>query len=125
MYSTTSKTFHKEEIEGKTVIDSFGNVRGKVKDIIFSLNGSVTLIIERQDGAEGKVPMNKVLGISDYVIMKDEAVEGSAFAPTTLVTQSSSVPSVVSNTGGVACKFCGANIPSGTTYCPRCGRSSM
>lgn len=116
MYST--KTFHKEEIEGKTVLDSFGNVRGKVKDVIFSLNGSVTLIIERQDGAEGKVPMNKVMGISDYVIMKDETSETPAFV-------SQSATSTASATIGGACKFCGTVIPAGTTYCPGCGRSRM
>ena len=116
MYST--KTFHKEEIEGKTVIDSLGNVRGKVKDVIFSLNGGVVLVIERQDGAEGKVPLNKVMGISDYVIMKDETSESPPFV-------SQSVTSAVGATVSGACKFCGTVIPAGTTYCPGCGRSRV
>jgi sporulation protein YlmC with PRC-barrel domain len=114
------KSFHKEELVGKSVVDSLGNVRGKVKDVIFSLDGNVALIIDNMEGAEARIPLNKVTGISDYVVMRtDAAPEAPMGAP-----MSAAPMTTLSAPGGPsACKFCGTTIPPDTTYCPGCGRS--
>jgi len=122
------KSFHKEELEGKTVIDSMGNVRGKIKDIIFSLDGSVALIIENMEGSEGRVPLSRVLGISDYVIMRtDASPEASVPAVPTASGPpvAPAAPSYSGFGGPTACKFCGTPIPADSTYCPGCGRSKV
>ena len=124
------KSFHKEELVGKTVIDSLGNVRGKIKDMIFSLDGNVALIIENLEGGEARVPLNKVLGISDYVVMKTDAAPAEISmspAPGTAVPYMPAAPAGPYAVAGVAtaCKFCGASIPADTTYCPSCGRSKI
>ena len=48
---SSGKFLHREEIVGKTVIDSSGVVTGKVKDIVFNLDAVVQLVIERQGTA--------------------------------------------------------------------------
>jgi sporulation protein YlmC with PRC-barrel domain len=122
------KSFHKEEIVDKTVIDSMGNVRGKVKDVIFSLDGSVAFIIENTEGGEARVPLNKVLGISDYVIMRTEpSPEAAAPATVPMPAMAPAAPAMAFTPmgGSTACKFCGAMIPADSTYCPSCGRSKL
>ncbi|HUI85577.1 MAG TPA: PRC-barrel domain-containing protein [Nitrososphaerales archaeon] len=122
------KSFHKEEIEGKTVIDSMGNVRGKIKDLIFSLDGSVALIIENMEGGEARVPLTKVLGISDYVIMRTDVAPDVSMPPMQAMASppmGSAAPSFAGVGGPMACKFCGTPIPADSTYCPGCGRSKV
>jgi len=114
------KSFHKEELVGKTVVDSLGNVRGKIKDLIFSLDGNVALIIDNQDGSEARIPLNKITGISDYVVMRTDAAPESPPAPAMPVAPAAPFGVVG---GPSACKFCGTMIPADTTYCPGCGRS--
>ena len=107
---SSARSFRKEEIADKTVIDSSGRVIGKVKDLTFTLDGSITLIVERSDGSALQVPLSKVMGVSDHVIVKEEA-----FAPKPMVAAVAP--------GMVACKACGAQAPIGTQWCPNCGRS--
>jgi sporulation protein YlmC with PRC-barrel domain len=114
----SSKSFHKEELEGKAVIDSSGTVRGKVKDVVFSLDGSVALILEKEDGGEARVSMSRVLGISDYVVMKGESTMDAPLAAAPPATLAGSASATV-------CRFCGTTIPAGTTWCPSCGRSRV
>ncbi len=53
---SSSKAFRKEEITGKSVIYSSGRNTGQVKDLTFTLDGSITLIVERSDGGEIRDP---------------------------------------------------------------------
>jgi len=72
------KTFRKEDVVGKTVIETTGNVKGKVTDVTFDLNGSITLIVKGADMTESQVPVTRVTGISDHVIVKvDQASAGT------------------------------------------------
>jgi sporulation protein YlmC with PRC-barrel domain len=105
----SSKSFRKEEVEGKTVIETSGKVGGKVKDLTFSLDGTITLIVAKEDGTEVKIPLKQVVGISDHVVVRSESapMQGSGAA-----ASSSRV-----------CKYCGAELPAGTTWCPACGRA--
>lgn len=122
-----AKSFHKEEVVGKTVVDSLGNVRGKIKDLVFSLDGNVALIIESVEGSEVRVPMARVTGISDYVVVRTDVAPEGGMAPTAAGAPGApSYPSFANPTEAPsACKFCGTTIPAGTTYCPGCGRSRI
>lgn len=100
------KSFKKEDIVGKPVIETSGTVKGKVKDVTFDLSGTITLIVDGTDGKESQVPISKVTGISDDVVVRSEGVAG--------------VPQV---SQGATCKFCGKPITPGQTWCPSCGKS--
>lgn len=104
----SSKPFRKEEVQGKTVIETSGKVGGKVKDLTFSLDGTITLIVAKEDGTEVQVPLKQVIGISDHVVVRSDA---PAIAPAARFS------------GAGGCKYCGAELPAGTTWCPACGRS--
>lgn len=106
----SSRLFHKEEVVGKTVIDSGGRVAGRVKDVLFGLNGTVMLVVEKKDGAELQVPMSGVVGISEFVITRSEGLpeaEGTS-----------------AGAGPRTCKFCGHELGS-SVYCPACGKSQV
>jgi sporulation protein YlmC with PRC-barrel domain len=107
---SSAKSFRKEEIAEKTVIDSSGKVMGKVKDITFTLDETITLVVGRPDSSEVQIPLSKVMGVSDHIIVKEEA------APKPLV--------VATNSGSMlVCKSCGTQARPGTQWCPGCGRS--
>ena len=121
-----AKSFHKEEVVGKTVVDSLGTVRGKVKDLVFSLDGSVAFIVESVEGSEIRVPLARVTGISDYVVVRTEVAPEPGMGSVASGAPGASYPSFQSPTEGpAACKFCGTTIPTGSTYCPGCGRSRV
>ena len=104
---SSSKPFRKEEIAGKSVIDSSGKNTGKVTDVTFTLEGKITLIVEKNDGGELLIPMTRVMGVSDNVVVRDE-----------------SAPRIGAPTPGmIACKSCGREAPIGTLWCPPCGKS--
>ena len=105
----SSKAFHKEDIEGKTVIETTGKVGGKVKDVTFSLDGSITLIVLRDDGTERPVSLKQVVGISDHVIVRGDAPM--------------MMPGMAATSAVQVCKFCGSDLSPTSTWCPRCGRS--
>jgi sporulation protein YlmC with PRC-barrel domain len=117
---SSSKAFRKEEIANKTVIDSSGKVAGKVKDLVFTLDGAITLIVERTDGSEVQIPLNKVMGVSDHVIVKEEAFMARPMVMAAAAGPGNAAPSVGAT---VTCKTCGSQAPAGTTWCPGCGRA--
>lgn len=99
------RSFRKEDVVGKTVIETSGTIKGKVTDVIFDLGGTVALVVETPDGTESRVTTSKVTGISEHVVVRSEANDASEPSP------------------GTSCKFCGASITSGTIWCPSCGKS--
>lgn len=106
----SAKSFRKEEIADKTVIDSSGKVIGKVKDLTFTLDSSITLVVQKADGSELMVPLGKVMGVADHVIIKQEPVAAA-------VVMATAAP------GMLVCKNCGTQAKVGTMWCPGCGRS--
>ena len=100
------KSFRKEDIIGKPVIETSGTVKGKVKDLMFDLSGTITLIIEGTDGKESQVPISRVTGISDDVVVKSDQ---AAVAPRPA--------------SGGACRYCGTPMTPSQTWCPKCGKS--
>jgi len=100
------KTFRKEDVVGKTVIDTSGSVRGKVADVMFDLGGTVTLVVKGVDGNEFQVTIAKVTGISEHVVVRSaQAAEGAG------------------SLTGTTCKFCGTPMAPDEKWCPSCGRS--
>jgi sporulation protein YlmC with PRC-barrel domain len=120
---SSARQFRKEEIVGKTVIETNGRVNGKVKDLLFTLDGAITLVVDREDGSELQVPMNKVLGVSDHVIVKggDTMIGSVSSASRQEVSQAVSL--AASSSAGIVCKYCGQPMAAGTVWCPSCGRS--
>jgi sporulation protein YlmC with PRC-barrel domain len=104
---SSTKAFRKEDITGKIVIYSSGRNTGTVKDLTFTLDGMITLIVEKNDGGEIQIPLSKVMGVADNVIVREESA-AKAFGPTP---------------GMVACKSCGRESAVGTLWCPSCGKS--
>jgi len=100
------KSFRKEDVVEKTVIETSGRVQGKVKDVVFDLSGAVTLIVEGKDGKESRVPLTRVTGISEHVVVKGE-VDAETSASESIST----------------CKFCGAPLIPRQAWCPKCGKS--
>ena len=39
------KSFRKEDVVGKTVIETSGSVKGQVTDILFDLEGALTFLV--------------------------------------------------------------------------------
>jgi sporulation protein YlmC with PRC-barrel domain len=108
---SSAKAFRKEEIADKTVIDSSGKVAGKVKDITFTLDSTVTLVVVKLDNTEVQVPLSKVMGVSDHVIVREDA----------FMVKPMPMAAVSSTT--VVCRSCGSLAPIGTTWCPGCGKA--
>ena len=91
---------------GKPVIETSGKMIGKVKDLSFELSGSITLIGEGTDGKEFQVPISKVTGISDDVVVRSEmAAPPAGYA------------------SGPTCKYCGKPVTPGASWCLSCGRA--
>ena len=101
-----SKSFRKEDVVGKTVIETSGMVKGKVKDLTFNLSGTVTLIAEGADGKDLRIPLSRVTGISDHVVVNSET------------TVDYPAPAA-----RASCKFCGAALTLGDVWCPSCKKS--
>ncbi len=99
------KSFRKEDVVGKTVIETSGHVKGKVQDVVFDLSGTITFVVHGEDGKDSQVPVSRVTGISDHVIMRSDSAEGQAPASST------------------TCKYCGAAKAPNAVWCPACGKS--
>jgi sporulation protein YlmC with PRC-barrel domain len=100
------RSFRKEDVEGKTVIDTSGSVKGKVVDVMFDLGGTVTFLVRGSDGKDSQVKIERVTGISEHVIVRsDQNMEAS------------------SSGMGATCRFCGAPRAATERWCPSCGRS--
>jgi sporulation protein YlmC with PRC-barrel domain len=102
------RSFKREDVVGKTVIETSGAVKGKVKDVMFDLGGGITFLVQGADGKDSQIDVSKVTGISDHVVVRSEPSheqEASGY--------------------GTTCKFCGAAKPERERWCPSCGRSQI
>ena len=99
------KSFRKEDVVGKTVIDTSGSVRGQVTDVLFDLGGGITFLVKARDGTESQVRISDVTGVSEHIVVRGAQAYGPA------------------PKAGNACKFCGAAVAQGAQWCPNCGKS--
>ena len=96
------KSFRKEDVVGKTVIETSGLVKGKVKDVVFDLEGTITFVVQGDDGSESQVTVARVTGISDHVVVRSDSKSGGS---------------------GTVCKYCGASKAPNAVWCPSCGKA--
>ena len=99
------KSFRKEDVGGMTVIETSGDVKGQVTDVLFDLGGGIAFLVKGRDGTESQVKISDVTGISEHVVVRGSQERGA------------------SPKGGNSCRFCGAAVAQGAQWCPSCGKS--
>ena len=138
--------FRKDEVAGKIVVEASGKSLGKAKDIAFSLDGTVVLIVSANDNSEVEIPMDRIAGVAEYIVVRrpQQSEPGAAApkkpvqAPAPMANPSPSaipvpqqprtnpaippaaspVPVAVSSS---VCKNCGAPLRAGAKFCTKCG----
>lgn len=96
----TSRFFRREDIKGKNVYDLNGKYIGKITDIGFERDGTIGLIVERDNNKIEFFPFSSVQAIGDIALVKS----GPAASPS-----------------GYLCRACGAPIRQGARFCTNCG----
>lgn len=132
---SSAKLFRKDEVDGKTVVETTGNTFGNAKDVAFGLDGTVALIVLDKDNNEVQVTMDRVLGVGDYIVIRKEKLESkppTPPAPQPVVTPPPAppVPPAAPATpmappptvmAPMVCKSCGAALKPGARFCTKCG----
>jgi sporulation protein YlmC with PRC-barrel domain len=98
-----AKWHRREEIAGKEVIDGGAKKIGMVKDLAWSNEGKLAIVIERGREEESYLPFDEVEKIGDVVFVK----------------ASSSMESVPMKT----CPVCKHKNLVDAKFCQRCGKS--
>ncbi len=141
--------FRKDEVAGKIVVEASGKSLGKAKDIAFSLDGTVVLIVSGNDNSEVEIPMDRIAGVAEYIVVRrpqqtEPGASGpkkpaaaapvpapAAAPPATAIPvppQPRANPAIppaaspvpVAVTSAV-CKNCGAPLRAGAKFCTKCG----
>jgi len=92
----------KEKIIGMQVIDGEAHLIGVVKDVSFSIEGKMFMVVEMKDGRAQEFPWEEIQAAGDFVLLKAKPKIG--ITPT--VTAAPAAPAA----------------PTGQTLCPTCGR---
>jgi len=146
---SSPKFFGKEEVEGKTVIETNGNRLGKAKAVAFSLEGATVLFVEKDDGTENQIPMSKVMAIAEFIVVRTEGVTSEPRPPPAgrVAAPASVTPPPAPTTAPAApyspvtpsqpqatapapppmarvCRLCGDKLKPGAKFCTRCGASN-
>jgi sporulation protein YlmC with PRC-barrel domain len=100
--------YRKQDVEKKTVVEATGNTAGIARDIGFSLDGKLTLIISSPDGKETQIPMSRVQGVGVFIVLKPETQSSAS-------TQQIVPPTVPK------CMKCGAALKPAAKFCTVCG----
>ena len=121
MPESQSKThfFRKKDVEKKPVVEATGKSAGTGLDVGFSLDGKLTLVISSPDGKEVEIPMSRVQGVGEYIVLKPE--ENPELRPdeqASVTPHSSSIPDAPT------CSKCGASIKPEAKFCTVCGKST-
>jgi len=102
------KSFHVDDVVGKNVIETTGMVLGRVKDVVFDVSSTVTLIVVDSEGRERQIPLSKVTGIADNIVARSDMTSGLNVSAS-----------------GLECQFCGGVLMEGQRICPACGRAQV
>ena len=121
MPESQSKThfFRKKDVEKKPVVEATGKSAGTGLDVGFSLDGKLTLVILNADGKEVEIPMSRVQGVGEYIVLRPEEnqeLRPDEQAPVT--PHSSPIPDAP------ICSKCGASIKPEAKFCTVCGKST-
>lgn len=101
------KYYTREEVTGKEVIESEAKKVGVVRDVAFSMEGKVALILdkfgEKGELEEAFLPFDKILKVGDVILIKSASdLEAPA-------------------TPGKICPNCKTRNPHNANYCIKCG----
>lgn len=103
----------REDVTGKKAITPDGNSFGVVKDLAFSTDGSVGLVITRKDDSETVVPIRQTSAIGEFILLSAKPMEK---APAPPVPQPMAAPNPSST-----CPSCGKPVKPGAKFCGKCG----
>lgn len=125
---SSSKLFRKDEVDGKIVIEASGRALGKAKDVAFGLDGTVALIVLSDDSSEVQIPLDRVTGVAEYIVVKSDrpqaramAAPASALAPPPPVPAAPQAAPPPAAMAGNHCRACGAALKPGAKFCTKCG----
>ncbi len=100
----------REMILGMQVINSEGNIIGKVKELSLVVGDSdQALIIEGNGGEETIIRWSEVSAVGDVVLVRPESFN--------IETEKSSTPA--------SCRSCGSPLKEGDLFCPDCGKKTI
>jgi len=108
-----SKFFKREEVLGKEVIDDEGMKIGTVKDLAFSVDGKIALVVERPNKSEIKFAIESINKIGDVILVKPR--EAKVTEKPRLKPQVGKVRIICPNPN---CRY---KNPPGTRFCEKCG----
>jgi len=103
----------REDVIGKKAITPDGNVYGEVKDIAFSIDGDVGLVIATQSGSESIVPIKQASAIGEFVLLSSATPQRATAAP--------QPERVVVQSAPTTCPSCGSTLRPGAKFCGKCG----
>lgn len=93
----------REDVVGKEVIDNDARKIGSAKDLAWSNDGKLALVIELSDEEEAFLPFDEIERIGDVVFVR--AKSALETAPT------------------IACPICKNRNPLEAKFCAKCGRT--
>lgn len=93
----------RDEITGKEVIDGDAKKIGVSKDLAWSNDGKLAIIVERSDEEEVLLPFEQIERIGDVVFVKSK-------------TALEAIPTVI-------CPVCRHRNPLEAKFCAKCGRT--
>lgn len=93
----------REDVVGKEVIDNDARRIGSAKDLAWSNDGKLALVIELSDEEEAFLPFDEIERIGDVVFVR--AKSALETAPT------------------IACPICKNRNPLEAKFCAKCGRT--
>ncbi|MDV3244727.1 MAG: zinc-ribbon domain-containing protein [Nitrososphaerales archaeon] len=103
----------REDVTGKKVITPDGNSLGVVKDLAFSTDGSVGLVVSKKDDSETVVPIRQTTAIGEFILLSTKPAEKASPSPGPQPAPMSSSPT--------ACPSCGKPVKPGAKFCGKCG----
>lgn len=106
--------FTKKDVENKIVVDVSGKSAGTGRDIAFSLDGRLALVVAGKNGKEIQIPMSRVMGVTEYIVISPE--EGAIQTPH--VQPQPQTQTQAART----CANCGTPLKAGAKFCAKCGK---
>lgn len=101
---------------GKKAITPDGNTFGTIKDIAFSMDGSVGLVITKKDDSEVIIPIRQAGAIGEFVLLSNQPQGGAPPPSAPSARPAAPRPAELST-----CPSCGSPLKAGAKFCGKCG----
>jgi len=103
----------REDVVGKKAITPEGNSFGEVKDIAFSLDGTVGLVISAPSGPDVIIPIKQASAIGEFVLLSSAEPIATAQPVQPRSTPPAAIPT--------SCPSCGNPLKPNAKFCGKCG----